>query len=97
MGQLAIGQRIAYTSQLSHACCQKRWTKSADLLRTQAGRPLVIRVLAECTTAVSGLPNHFLNFDGILWQHFSNQWNRFYIESPPVCTIVAIKGPILKF
>jgi hypothetical protein len=21
----------------------------------------------------------------------------FYIESPPVCTIVAIKGPILKF
>jgi hypothetical protein len=43
IGQLAIGQRTAYTSQLPHAYCQKRWTKSADLLRTQAGRPLVIR------------------------------------------------------
>jgi hypothetical protein len=42
IGQLAIGQRTAYISQLSHACCQKRWTKSADLPRTQAGRPLVV-------------------------------------------------------
>jgi hypothetical protein len=48
-------------------------------------------------TAASGLPNHLPNFDGVLWQHFANQWNRFYIESPPVCTIVAIKGLILKF
>jgi hypothetical protein len=32
-GQLAFGQRTAYTSQLPHACCQKRWTKSADLQR----------------------------------------------------------------
>jgi hypothetical protein len=48
-------------------------------------------------TAASGLPNHFLNFDGVLWQHFANQRKRFYIDNPPVCTIVAIKGPILKF
>jgi hypothetical protein len=48
-------------------------------------------------TAASALPNHFLNFDGVLWQHFANQRNWFYIESPPVCAIVAIKGPILKF
>jgi hypothetical protein len=25
------------------------------------------------TTAASGLPNHFLNFDIVLWQHFANQ------------------------
>jgi hypothetical protein len=43
------------------------------------------------------MPNHGLNFDGVLWQHFATGRNRFYIESPPVCTIVAIKGPILKF
>jgi hypothetical protein len=47
-------------------------------------------------TAASGLPNHFLNFDGVLWQHFANQRDRFYIQSTTVCTIVAIKGPILK-
>jgi hypothetical protein len=46
--------------------------------------------------AVSGLPNHLLNFDGVLWQHFANQRNRLYIENPPVCTIVAIKRRILK-
>jgi hypothetical protein len=94
---LAIDQQTAYTLQLPHACCQKRWTKSADLPRTRAGWPLVIRAKAECTTAISSLPNHFLNFDGVLWQHFANQKNQFYIESPPVCIIVAIKGPILKF
>jgi hypothetical protein len=42
------------------------------------------------------MPNHALNFDGVLWQHFANQRNWFYIENPPVCTIVAIKRPILK-
>jgi hypothetical protein len=40
---LAIGQRIAYTSQLPHACCQKRWTKLAYLQRTQAVWTLVWR------------------------------------------------------
>jgi hypothetical protein len=43
------------------------------------------------------MPNHTLNFDGVLWQHFANQRNRFLMKSPPVCTIVAIKGPISKF
>jgi hypothetical protein len=37
-----------------------------------------------------------LNFDGVLWQHFANQRNWFYIENPPVCAIVAFKRPILK-
>jgi hypothetical protein len=58
------------------------------------GRTAFRYVCAECTTAVSGLPNHFLNFDSVLWQNFEKPWNRFYINSPPVCTIVAIKGPI---
>jgi hypothetical protein len=49
-----------------------------------------------CTTAVSGLPNHFLNFDGVLSKHFANQRNWFYIENPPFSTIIAIKRPILK-
>jgi hypothetical protein len=42
------------------------------------------------------MPNHALNFDGVLWQHIANQRDWFYIENPPVCTIVAFKGPILK-
>jgi hypothetical protein len=46
-------------------------------------------------SATSGMPNHALNFDGVLWQHLANQRNWFYIEIP-VCTIVAIKRPILK-
>jgi hypothetical protein len=36
--------------------------------------------------ATSGKPNHAINFDGVLWQHFANQRNWFYIENPPVCT-----------
>jgi hypothetical protein len=43
----------------------------------------------------SGMPYHALNFDGVLWQNFANQRNWFYIENPPVCTIVAFKGRIL--
>jgi hypothetical protein len=32
------------------------------------------------------MPNHHaLNFDGVLWQHFANQSNWFYIENPLVC------------
>jgi hypothetical protein len=46
--------------------------------------------------AASGMPNHALNFDGVLWKNFANQRNWFYIENHPVCTIVAFKGPILK-
>jgi hypothetical protein len=42
------------------------------------------------------LPNHALNFDGVLWQHFANERNWFHIENPPVCTMVAFKRPILK-
>jgi hypothetical protein len=39
----------------------------------------------------SGIPNHALNFDGGLLQNFADQRNWFYIKSPSVCTIVAIK------
>jgi hypothetical protein len=42
------------------------------------------------------MPNHELNLDGVLWQHFANQINQFYIESPPACTIVAIKSADFK-
>jgi hypothetical protein len=51
----------------------------------------------QALRAISGVPNHALNFGGGLWQHFANQRSWFYIESPPVCTIVANKEPVLKF
>jgi hypothetical protein len=65
-----IGDWSADCLYLTTTACvlPKTLAKSADLPRTQAGWPLVIRAKAECMTAVSSLPNHFLNFDGVLWQ-----------------------------
>jgi uncharacterized protein YceH (UPF0502 family) len=41
-------------------------------------------------------PNHIVHFDSV-WQNPPNQRNQFYIESSPVCNIVALKRAILKF
>jgi hypothetical protein len=83
-------------AQVPHACCQNRLKKSADLQRTQAELTLCVVPTHAKLKGYSGMPNHALNFDGGLQQHFANKRNRFYIESPLVCKTVAIKRSILK-
>jgi hypothetical protein len=91
---LLLDNRRLVSGPPIYAQFSQAFAKTAS--RNQLDWTIVLRGQVPIIKGYSGMSDHALNFDGSLWQNFANQRNRFYFESPPVCTILAIKRPILK-